>query len=40
MNTSNIIETVKTMADRGVEFLSVPDTYYENLLKGLAHADI
>ena len=28
------------MADRGVEFLSVPDTYYENLRKGLANAGI
>jgi 4-hydroxyphenylpyruvate dioxygenase len=40
MNTSEIIETVKRMSDRGVEFLTVPDTYYENLRKGLAHADI
>jgi 4-hydroxyphenylpyruvate dioxygenase len=40
MNTSDIIETVKRMADRGVEFLTVPDTYYENLKRGLAHADI
>jgi 4-hydroxyphenylpyruvate dioxygenase-like putative hemolysin len=40
MNTSEIIETVKRMAERGTEFLSVPDTYYENLKKGLAHADI
>lgn len=40
MNTSDIISTVKRMADRGTEFLSVPDTYYENLKKGLSHADI
>jgi len=28
------------MKDRGMEFLTVPDTYYENLKKGLAHAGI
>lgn len=28
------------MKDRGVEFLSVPDTYYENLKKGIANAGI
>ena len=28
------------MEDRGTEFLKVPDTYYENLRKGLANAGI
>lgn len=28
------------MTDRGVEFLTIPDTYYENLKKGLEHAGI
>ena len=40
MNTSDIIETVKRMTDRGVEFLTIPNTYYENLQKGLAHSSI
>jgi len=40
MNTYDIITTVQRMKDRGVEFLSVPDTYYENLKKGLANAGI
>ena len=29
--TDDIIETVTTLRDRGVEFLSVPTTYYEEL---------
>jgi 4-hydroxyphenylpyruvate dioxygenase len=29
--TDNIIETVSQMRDRGVEFLQVPDTYYDEL---------
>lgn len=28
------------MQDRGVEFLTIPDAYYDNLKKGLAHAGI
>ncbi len=28
------------LADRGVEFLTIPDTYYERLRKGLEHAGI
>ncbi len=31
MATDNIIETVADLRDRGVEFLRVPDTYYEAL---------
>src|SRR3569833_3375985 len=40
MSTPNIIEACKIMQQRGVEFLTVPDTNYENLVKGLAHAEI
>jgi len=40
MNTNDILTTVQRMADRGVEFLSIPGTYYENLAKGLASAGI
>lgn len=40
MKTNDIINTVQRMADRGTEFLTVPDTYYENLRNGLAHAGI
>jgi len=40
MRTNDIITTVQRMTDRGVEFLTVPDTYYENLKKGLANAGI
>ena len=29
--TNNIIETVTALRDRGIEFLSVPDSYYEEL---------
>jgi 4-hydroxyphenylpyruvate dioxygenase-like putative hemolysin len=28
------------MKERGVEFLSVPDTYYESLRKGIENAGI
>ncbi len=31
--TDNIVRTIQTMRDRGVEFLSVPDTYYEQVPK-------
>ena len=30
--TDNIIETVEKLSSRGVEFLSIPDTYYDELL--------
>lgn len=39
MRTENIIETVERMKARGVKFLEkIPDTYYDNLRKGLAKA--
>jgi len=31
LSTNDIISTVKRMRDQGVEFISVPKTYYENL---------
>jgi len=40
MNTSDIIETVRRMADRGTEFLRIPDVYYDNLKKRLANSPI
>ena len=40
MRSNDIINTVKRLQDRGVEFLTIPGTYYENLQKGLAHASI
>lgn len=40
MRTNNIIETVSRMQDRGVEFLKVPDSYYDNLRKGIQNAGI
>jgi 4-hydroxyphenylpyruvate dioxygenase len=38
--STDIITTVTAMKDRGVEFLTIPDTYYERLRKGLEHAGI
>lgn len=40
MRTSDILSTVQRMSDRGVEFLTIPNAYYENLKKGLASAGI
>eukprot|EP00347_Sterkiella_histriomuscorum_P014738 403359732 len=40
LRTNDILTTVQRMADRGVEFLQVPDTYYENLRKGIQNAGI
>ncbi|MCY3412555.1 MAG: 4-hydroxyphenylpyruvate dioxygenase [Candidatus Heimdallarchaeota archaeon] len=31
LSTNNIIDTVRSMRDRGVEFISVPDSYYKDL---------
>jgi 4-hydroxyphenylpyruvate dioxygenase len=36
VNVSDIITTINAMRSRGVEFLNVPDTYYENLRARLA----
>lgn len=37
--TDNIIETVSELRARGVEFLRVPDTYYEDVLDRVGHID-
>ena len=39
MATDNILETVSALVDRGVEFLRVPDTYYETLLGRVGSID-
>jgi 4-hydroxyphenylpyruvate dioxygenase len=39
MATDNILETVSALRDRGVEFLRVPDTYYETLLGRVGEID-
>lgn len=36
MRTNDIIDTVTKMRDRGIEFLTIPKAYYENLRKGIA----
>jgi 4-hydroxyphenylpyruvate dioxygenase len=37
--TDNIIETVSELRNRGVEFLRVPDTYYEDVLDRVGQID-
>ncbi|WP_205509778.1 4-hydroxyphenylpyruvate dioxygenase [Longitalea arenae] len=37
--TNNIVETVSALRDRGVEFLKVPTTYYDDLLDRVGHID-
>lgn len=37
--TNNIVETVSAMRDRGVEFLYVPDEYYDDLLERVGDID-
>ena len=37
--TDNIVETVSTLLHRGVEFLSVPTTYYDTLTERVGHID-
>jgi len=39
MATSNIVETVQQLKDRGVEFLQVPSSYYDDLLSRVGHID-
>jgi len=39
MATNNIIETVTALRDRGVEFLTVPGTYYDELLDRVGEID-
>lgn len=40
LNTKEIIGTVENMRSRGVEFLSIPDTYYDNIRKNLPDMNI
>jgi 4-hydroxyphenylpyruvate dioxygenase len=37
--TNNILETVKAMTDRGVEFLHVPGSYYDTVLDRVGEID-
>ncbi|MGB8703759.1 MAG: 4-hydroxyphenylpyruvate dioxygenase [Gillisia sp.] len=37
--TDNIIDTVTKLRDRGVEFLNVPETYYDTLLERVGEID-
>jgi 4-hydroxyphenylpyruvate dioxygenase len=37
--TDNIVETVTPLKSRGVEFLTVPTTYYDDLLDRVGHID-
>ncbi len=37
--THDIVETVTTLQSRGVEFLTVPTTYYDDLLDRVGHID-
>ena len=39
LSTDNIIETVTALRDRGVEFLYVPETYYDTLLERVGEID-
>ncbi len=39
MATSNIIETVTDLQNRGVEFLNIPSSYYDTLLDRVGHID-
>lgn len=39
MATNNIVHTVTQLRDRGVEFLRVPNTYYDDLLDRVGHID-
>uniref|UniRef100_A0A8C6LSW6 4-hydroxyphenylpyruvate dioxygenase n=1 Tax=Nothobranchius furzeri TaxID=105023 RepID=A0A8C6LSW6_NOTFU len=40
LNTSNIIQSVTKLRERGMEFLSAPDTYYDTLREKLKSAKI
>ena len=37
--TNNIVETVMELRNRGVEFLQIPSSYYEDLLSRVGHID-
>lgn len=40
LNTSDIIAAVTELRLRGVEFLPIPQTYYESLKKGLKKSNV
>jgi 4-hydroxyphenylpyruvate dioxygenase len=40
LNTSDIITTITRLRERGVDFLEVPSTYYDNLRKAIPHLTI
>lgn len=40
LSTTNILKSVELLNQRGVEFLPIPDSYYENLEKRLSKAPI
>lgn len=40
LRTETIIETVSALTERGVEFLTVPNTYYDNIRKNLPDMSI
>jgi len=37
--TDNIVETVTTLQSRGVEFLTIPTSYYDELIDRVGHID-
>uniref|UniRef100_A0A671UQG9 4-hydroxyphenylpyruvate dioxygenase n=1 Tax=Sparus aurata TaxID=8175 RepID=A0A671UQG9_SPAAU len=40
MNTSDIITAIRNLKERGMEFMSVPDTYYNQLRENLKHSKV
>uniref|UniRef100_A0A3B4GT91 4-hydroxyphenylpyruvate dioxygenase n=1 Tax=Pundamilia nyererei TaxID=303518 RepID=A0A3B4GT91_9CICH len=40
MNTSDIITTIRNLKERGMEFMSVPETYYDQLREKLKHSKV
>ncbi|XP_006640422.3 4-hydroxyphenylpyruvate dioxygenase [Lepisosteus oculatus] len=40
MNTSDIITAIRNLKERGMDFMSVPDTYYEQLRENLKHSKV
>ncbi|XP_037092051.1 4-hydroxyphenylpyruvate dioxygenase-like [Pollicipes pollicipes] len=40
LNTSDIISAIRSMKARGLEFLTIPDTYYEQLREQLKHSKV
>lgn len=40
LNTNDIISAIRNLRARGVEFLTIPDTYYDMLRKKLVHSKV